>query len=92
MTDSAKDEGVIQALLERLNERRLSRLLALKKHVDGGEKLGDEDLSFLRQVYQDWEQAKPYIDRQPKYQDLAARMVHLYGQIMSKALENEKQG
>lgn len=89
MKDSGKDEGVIQALLERLNEQRLSRLLALKQQVDAGEKLDDQDVSFLQQVYQDWEQAKPYIDRQPKYQDLAVRMVHLYREITAKALDNE---
>ncbi|UHD18028.1 hypothetical protein [Thiocapsa bogorovii] len=89
MKDPQRDEGVLQALLERLSEQRLPRLLALKQKVDAGQTLAEQDLSFLRQVSEDWEQAKPFIDRQPKYQDLVAKVVHLYGEIAAKALENE---
>jgi hypothetical protein len=32
---------------------------------------------------------KPLIERNPEYQDLAARAMHLYNEILAKAAENE---
>ena len=90
MKTPSDDQGVIQALLERLNEFRLPRLLRLKERVDAGEALADEDLGFLHEVLEDAERAKPIIDRHPEYQDMVARVVRLYADITAKALENEK--
>jgi hypothetical protein len=90
MQSSSHDQGVIQALLQRLNEFRLPRLLALKEKVGAGEPLGDEDLGFLREVAEDADRLKPIIDRYPEYQGLVARVVRLYADITAKALENEK--
>jgi hypothetical protein len=89
MKTSEYDRGVIQALLDRLNNQRLPRLLALKEKVDAGEALADEDLAFLSEVFEDAERAKPIFDRNPEYQALGARVVSLYSAIMKKALENE---
>ena len=90
MTDTSRDPGVIQALVERLNSQRLPRALELKKKVDAGEVLGEYDLSFLESVFHDAETIKPLVGRNPEYQQLVARAIHLYKEILDKAMENEK--
>ena len=89
MSDSSHDAGVIQAVLERFNTQRLPRALGLKDKVDRGEPLTDYDISFLNQVFSDAEKIRPFIDRHPEYQDLVARIMHLYREIVDKAAENE---
>jgi hypothetical protein len=89
MKTSQHDQGVIHALLDRLNNQRLPRLLAMKEKVDAGEPLGDQDVAFLQEVFEDAERVKPLFDRNPEYQALGARVVRLYADITAKALENE---
>jgi hypothetical protein len=90
MTDTSKDAGVIQVLAERMEHQRLPRALDLKKKVEQGEILNDLDIQFLEEVFQDAKQIRPLIDRHPEWQELAAKLVHLYKEITQKALENEK--
>lgn len=92
MTDTSKDAGIIQVLVERLENQRLPRTLDLKEKVDRGETLNEFDIQYLDEVFKDAEQIHPLVERHPEWQDLAARLVHLYKQITEKALENEKAG
>lgn len=89
MTDSSKDAGVIQVVVERLEKWRLPRVLAMKEKVDRGEVLDQFDIEFLEEVMEDANNLMPMIDRHPEWQDLAARMMHLYKQITERALKNE---
>ena len=90
MNDQSKDAGVIAALMQRLEQKRLPRALELKKKVEQGELLADVDISFLEEVFADTNKIQPLIDRHPEYGDLVTRMTCLYKEITSKALENEK--
>jgi hypothetical protein len=91
MTESTdKEAGIIQALAERLEKQRLPMALKLKEKVDEGGLLNEADIAFLEEVFAGSAQLKPMLDTHPEWQELAARMIGLYGEITAKALENEQ--
>ena len=94
MTDESKqkEEGVVEALIERFEQWRLPPALDIKAKVERGEKLDDFDIGFLEEVLKDAEAIKPYVDRRPDYQTLYTRAIGLYGEITKKGLENEQAG
>lgn len=89
MTDEREDAGVVLAIVERMESQRLPRALDLKAKVDAGGVLDDPDIDFLERVFADCSALKPFLVRNPEYQDLAARMMSLYHAITEKALANE---
>lgn len=94
MTKTQEELGVITALLDRLANRRLPRVLDIKKKVDAGEKLDSTDLAYLDRILEDAEEVQRMmaINPQPEYEELMAQVAHLYKEITAKALENEKNG
>jgi hypothetical protein len=90
MTDTSKDAGVIQVLIERFERHRLPRVLELKEKVDSGELLNEMDLDYLERILEDAQEHKGLVDRHPEWQKISAQVVSLYKQITAKALENEK--
>jgi hypothetical protein len=88
--ESQDDVGVAVAIMQRMETQHLPRALELKEKVDGGERLDALDISFLERVFADSNDNRPLLAKHPEYQDLAARMLHIYHQITAKALENEK--
>lgn len=90
MTEVSKQEGIVTALLERLEQRRIPRALDIKEKVDSGEILDEYDIEFLERVMKDAEVTKRYIDERPDLQALYTRVVGLYQEITKKALENEQ--
>ena len=90
MTDKkTHDAGVAQTLLDRMSNQRLPRALELKEKVDAGETLGEFDLNFLEEVFKDAHAIQPMVERHPEYQQLVSRAIHLYKEILDKALENQ---
>ena len=90
MSDKTDDEGTIQALLERLVKVRLPRALEIKQRIDGGQRLGDNDIAFLKSALEDAQHGAKYVARNPEFQALGAQIVQLYDDIVRKAVENEK--
>ena len=90
MDQSEKDAGTIAALMIRFKEYRLPRAQRMMEKVNGGEKLSDSDIQFLKRVYEDGRNSQPLVKRHPEYNDLISRFIGLYTEIIAKGLENEK--
>ncbi len=91
MLDSEHDDGTIQVLLERLNQFRLPRAIALQKRVEEGGLLEDTDIDFLKRVLEDAASARTLVGRHPELHELAGRLSSLYTEIIATALKNEQQ-
>jgi hypothetical protein len=90
MSQEDSDQGVIQAVVDRLEKLRLPMALELQDKVNKGETLNDLDLAFLENVLNDSRKISGMLDKYPAWQPLAARMMSLYNDITTKALENEQ--
>ena len=85
------DEATEKVLVDRLNDR-LPRVLDLKKRVDGGARMSDADIAFLREMVDDARRSQSFIAQHPDLHHLAGEVVSLYSQITRKAIENEQRG
>ena len=90
MEQSKKDAGTIAALMIRLKEYRLPRAKRLLEKVNEGDTLSEEDISFLKRVYDDSRGNQSLVTRHPEYHELISRALNLYTEIITKGLENEK--
>jgi hypothetical protein len=90
MTDESKDLGIAITVLDRLTEDTLPKAFEIKERLDRGEPLDHWDIDFLNDWFKRAEQLKPLVDRHPEYQEVYARVVHLYKQITEQAVLNEK--
>ena len=90
MTSGQTDAATLQALLARLLEFRLPRLLAIKEHVDGGARLDDTQVAFLSDALEDANSGQQFVARNPEFHAVGAQIVQLYEDIVTKAVENEQ--
>ena len=90
MEQSEKDEGTIAALMLRMTATRLPRAQRLLEKVNAGGTLGDNDIAFLKRVFDDSVSNQSLFKRNPEYLVIVSRFIDLYTEIINKGLENEK--
>lgn len=84
------DTGTIAALMIRFKEYRLPRAMRMLDRVNAGETLMDNDIAFLKRVFNDARANQQLVKRNPEYNELVSRALALYEEIVDKAMENEK--
>jgi hypothetical protein len=89
MTDQKAEAGVIQAIMEKLEQQTLPQALDIKRNVDAGEPLGELDTIFLDQALENLRRDSAYVQDHPQWQSLYSRLIDLYDQITRQALKNE---
>ena len=90
MAKASKDEGVKAVLAKRMVEQRLPRALEMKERVERGELLNEADLKLLETVVMESNSLSELVGKDPKARDIAAKMLQLYNEITTRALENER--
>jgi hypothetical protein len=90
MAKLTKDNGVLGALVVEFESHRLPRLLAIKKKVDDGHALDDADIQFLEEFQHRASSVQCLIEQHPEYEELFARAVDLYSEIVATALNNQR--
>ena len=90
MSESEKDEGVALVMLNRLNETRLPRALAIKEQVDRGEPLTDSEVAFLDRVFEEAIANQSQWEKHPEMAEIISKLAALYKEITEKALANEE--
>ena len=89
MEHTEAEKGVAVALLKRLADERLPRLLEMQARVDKGELLSDFDIEYLEKALADANQNQLRGIKFPEYGDIIGKVAVLYQAITRKALENQ---
>jgi hypothetical protein len=89
VSELTNDQNILTVLATRLVEQRIPRLELLKAQLDRGTPLTDYDIGFLKEALADAQGNAMLIARHPNLQALAGQVVHLYKEIMDKAIEVE---
>ena len=92
MGSTDHQSGAISALIVRFTHERLPRVMSMQVRVHRGECLGEFDIQYLERVIRDMRRLQRMTDNNPRYQQLYTRVVGLYVDVTTTALENERQG
>ena len=90
MVNSSQQEGMMVTLTQRFERQRLPRIMAIKEYVDQGRTLSDYDREFLEVVMRDARTNIRHVEDIPECRHLFMQLVHLYKQIIDRAMANEK--
>lgn len=87
---SLEHTGVLTVVLESYGKHTLPRIFDIKKMIDEGGTLSDSHIDYLNDALKEAKKFGGYVDSHPGFRDFFSRVAHLYNEITTKALENEK--
>ncbi|MGI9325186.1 MAG: hypothetical protein ACR2PZ_08215 [Pseudomonadales bacterium] len=90
MHSKEEDRATLTTVTDRFNKWRLPRALEIRKRLEKGETLTDTEIDFLHRVFESAEEIMPIIERNPEFQPLANKVIDLFHEITSLALENDQ--
>jgi hypothetical protein len=90
MAYTESELALIVTALDRLRIQRLPRAQAIKEKVDAGAVLDEFDIAFFEEIFRDANFTRATVDTHPEFQDIVARITHLYHEITERALANER--
>ncbi len=90
MNHSFENLGVLTVVLDSFGKRTLPRIFDIKKMIDDGGTLSDSNIDFLDEALNQAKEYGSYVDEHPAFRGLFSRVAHLYNEITTQALENEK--
>ena len=62
----------------------------IKERLEAGEVVDDDDLAFFHQVLEDARTTLKLVERNPQYQEIAAKSMVYFTEIIDLALANEQ--
>ena len=89
-TSEEVEAGIIAVLLARAVKQRIPNALAIKRHLDNGERISDHDLNYMLDILSHSYDNQAIVDRHPELQEVTMKLVTIYVEICRKALENEQ--
>lgn len=90
MYSSLEQKGVFEAVMFRFENRDFPESWISRNWLIEARNCLEFEMEFLEEVFTDTQQYKSFVDTHPEFQMLYARVAHLYNQIASAAMENEK--
>ena len=89
MAHPLENKGVLTVALERFQKFHLPRIMDIKDLVDNGGKLGQSEINFLSEVFDDTRQYAHFVSSHKEFQSMFSHVTSLYDEITTKALRNE---
>ena len=89
MDQLEEDQRTLATLVERWNKSRFPRATEIKQRLEAGETLTSHDIEFLHTVLEDGGSILQVVERNPEYQEIAAKVIAFYGKITQLAVDNE---
>ncbi|MEP5764029.1 MAG: hypothetical protein ABJ308_05525 [Halieaceae bacterium] len=85
------EDGTIAVMLER-SRRRIPNLLAIKEQLAAGGTLGELEIAHLEEIFEGANRILAIVEQHPELQEISAKIINLYTEIMDMAVANAEKG
>ena len=84
------DEARLQVLIERFVKYRLPAIIEMRDEVENGGRLSDGEIELLDRMITRMHSFNRFVHEYPDYEDLVAKLIELYDEIVLRAVDNEQ--